>query len=83
VIDTQTNRVINTLSVGIHPIDAAFAPDGQFVYVLNAGPYHEEPGSVSVISTQNQQVVLSQISLGGTARRIAFTPVRTLADVNL
>ncbi len=37
VIDTASNKVVNTIGVGDKPVDLAVDPDGSKVYVVNAG----------------------------------------------
>ena len=44
VIDTATNTVTTTITVGDFPRGVAFSPDGTTAYVVNTGP-----GTVSVI----------------------------------
>jgi len=58
VINTNTNTVIDTISVGNSPGDVAFAPDARKAYVVNNGR-----DSVSVIDTLNR-VVVREIPVG-------------------
>jgi len=59
VIDTTTDSVIGTITVGSDPRTVAFAPDDELAYVTNYGD-----GTVSVISTITDEV-LETLSLGG------------------
>lgn len=58
VINTVTNSVESSVTVGAHPNGVSVSPDGGTVYVANEGA-----GSVSVISTSTN-TVLYAISLG-------------------
>jgi len=51
VIDTSTNTVVQTLTVGKQPFPVASTPDGKFVYVGNY-----QGNSLSVISTKDYSV---------------------------
>ena len=53
VIDTSTNTVIATITVGIKPIDIAVTPDSSAVYVVNST---SPAGNVSVIDTSTNTV---------------------------
>jgi YVTN family beta-propeller protein len=60
VIDSATNKVTATITVGPNGYDLAVGPDGKFVYVQNAD------GSVSVIDTAKNRVAATiQTSAGG------------------
>jgi YVTN family beta-propeller protein len=52
VIDTNTNTVIKTISVGASPYNLAASPDGTHVYVAN-----QKANTVSVIDTNTNMVV--------------------------
>lgn len=52
VIDTGTNTVVKTISVGSLPEDVAITPDGEFAYMTNNGST-----TVSVIDTETKIVV--------------------------
>jgi YVTN family beta-propeller protein len=52
VIDTATNMVATTISVGNFPRGVTVAPDGKRAYVANSGS-----ASVSVIDTSTNTVV--------------------------
>ena len=58
VIDTRTNRVIDTISVGISPHEIVVSPDDRRAYVLNTGN-HTVNESISVIDTSTDSVVAS------------------------
>ena len=79
VINTQTNEVVGSpIGVGDNPNAIAIAPDGETAYVINEGysPSVEppEPGSVSVIDTQTNEVVGSPITVGDRPCAIAIAP---------
>jgi YVTN family beta-propeller protein len=59
IIDTGTNMVVKTLTVGTRANGIAITGDGNFVYVANqrADPSCSAGGSVSVISTATQTVI--------------------------
>jgi YVTN family beta-propeller protein len=64
VIDTFTNEVTDTITVGDSPSGVAFSPDGKYVYVTNngdmkvvaAGGEKNYPSTVSVIDTATNTV---------------------------
>jgi YVTN family beta-propeller protein len=66
VIDTATNTVIATVSVGDRPQGVAVSPDGTTVYVTNYG------GTVSVIDTATNTVA-STVNVGTNPNGIAVT----------
>ena len=68
VINTSTDNVVATVTVGNDPFGVAITPDGTSAYVANSGS-----GSVSVIDTTSRMVVAT-IILGGRPQAIAFTP---------
>ncbi|WP_179928437.1 beta-propeller fold lactonase family protein, partial [Bacillus cereus] len=51
VIDTSTNLVTTTITVGLTPFSVAITPDGSFAYVVNA-----DDDNVSVIDTSTNMV---------------------------
>jgi YVTN family beta-propeller protein len=72
VIDTKNNFVSPPITVGTDPIGIAITPDGKFAYVANFA--YEEPGTVSVIDTQTNQVVGTPITVGKGPYGVAITP---------
>ena len=58
VIDTKTNTLVKTISVGSQPEDVAITPDGGFAYMTNNGD-----GTVSVIDT-TANIVVKTITVG-------------------
>lgn len=71
VIDTATNTVVATVTVGIGPYGVAITPDGAFAYVAlfpTAGP-----NPVSVIDTATNTVVAT-VMVGGSPNAVAITP---------
>ena len=67
VIDTDTNRVTTTVSIGGDLLGVAITPDGASAYVGGFA------GAVSVIDTETNAVV-DTIAVGSQPRDIAFTP---------
>jgi YVTN family beta-propeller protein len=67
VIDTATNTVTATLSLGLGPVGVAVSPEGTRVYVSLL------VGFVSVIDTTTNTVVAT-VPVGSTARGIAVSP---------
>jgi YVTN family beta-propeller protein len=57
VIDTATDTVVATVSVGIQPYGVAVSPDGAKVYVTNLGDYPSYEGTVSVIDTATNTAI--------------------------
>jgi YVTN family beta-propeller protein len=69
VIDTATNTVTTTLSVGGFPWGVAISPDASRAYVANAFP----DNTVSVIATATNTVTTT-IAVGDFPEELAFTP---------
>jgi YVTN family beta-propeller protein len=63
------NDVIATATVGPYPYGVAVTPDGDHVYVSNAGE-----NTVSVIQTSDNTVVGSRITVGNEPTGVAVTP---------
>lgn len=70
VIDTQTNKVIDIIPLGVfaEPTSVAITPSGQYVYVADFGD-----GSVSVISTATNQVTATISNLYDSLDGIAIS----------
>jgi len=51
VINTASNKVTDTINVGIGPVGIAITPNGQFAYVTNS-----RDGSVFVIETSSNTI---------------------------
>jgi len=68
VINTSTNTVVNTITVGTRPYGVAITPNGLYAYVANVGS-----GTVSVINTSTNTVV-DTITVGGSPLGVAITP---------
>jgi YVTN family beta-propeller protein len=68
VIDTATNTVVATVTVGTGPFGVAVTPDGKHAYVTNGG------GTVSVIDTASNTVVGTPIPVGSFPDGVAVTP---------
>src|SRR5579864_5297690 len=75
VIDTQTNTVIATVSLGTNPAVVAITPDGSQAYVSDNGS-----STVSVIDTQTNAVIAT-MSVGINPSFFAITPNGTQAYV--
>ncbi len=77
VIDTTTNTVIATITIGAGtgPQGVAITPDGTRVYVSDFGSNH-----VSVISTATNTVTAT-VTVGSNPRGVAITPNGTRAYV--
>ena len=76
VIDTGTNSVVATVTVGSAPFGVAITPDGAHAYVTNIRSH-----TVSVIDTGTNTVVATVTGLGLAPHRIAITPDGTRAYV--
>lgn len=74
-INTVTNSVISTVTVGQFPFGLDVTPDGKKVYVANMNS-----GSVSVIDTVKNQVIAT-INVGPNPVKVAITPDGTKALV--
>jgi YVTN family beta-propeller protein len=67
VIDTVTNAVIDTVTVGFSPFGVVVTPDGSKVYVANSS------GTVAVIETVTNAVI-AKVTVGLGAAGVAVTP---------
>jgi YVTN family beta-propeller protein len=67
VMDTTTNKVVATVTVGGSPTGVAVTPDGKHVYVANNA-------NVLVIDTSNNTVVGTPITVGNGPVAVAVTP---------
>src|SRR5216684_599022 len=68
VIDTTSNTVVATVSVGGSPLEVAITPDGTRVYVTNAND-----NTLSVIDTASNTVVAT-VGVGAGPTAVAITP---------
>ena len=68
VIDTATDSVGATVTVGLNPLGVAVSPDGSRVYVTNYGS-----GTVSVIDTATDSVVAT-VTVGSNPIGVAVSP---------
>lgn len=86
VVDTATNNVTKTITVGPAPRAVAISPDGSLVYVANthyqnvSGTTTPGENTVSVINTTTNTVVAT-ISAGQNPSALAFSPNGTLAYI--
>ena len=71
VIDTTTNTLISSVSVGVNPSGVAVSPDGTRVYVAN-----RSSNTVSVIDAANNAVVAT-VPVGSTPLGVAVNPSGT------
>src|ERR1700685_1742798 len=76
VIDTSTNTVSATITVGTSPNGVAITPDGSMAYIANGG----SSGVVSVIDTSTKNATAT-ISVGEFPTGIAITPDGSTAYV--
>jgi YVTN family beta-propeller protein len=74
VANLDSNKVTNTVSVGVYPEDIAIDPLGDLAYVC------DQMGFVSVISL-SQMTNLWKVKTGGTPDGIALTPAGSFAVV--
>ncbi|MGQ9630106.1 MAG: hypothetical protein ACUVXI_07285 [bacterium] len=73
VIDTATDEVATTVTVGTNPQAIAANSDGSRIYVVNTGDYFSEFGTISVVDTGTDSVVAT-IEIGGSPQAIAIAP---------
>jgi YVTN family beta-propeller protein len=76
VLNAETNAVVGSVALGGEPSDVAITPDGSLAFVTNLN------GTVSVVSTANNQPVGAQIPVGVQPRGIAISPDGTVAYVS-
>jgi YVTN family beta-propeller protein len=76
VIDTSTNSVTATVTVGTSPVGVAVSPDGSTAYVPNSSS-----GTVSVIDTSTNSVTAT-VTVGSYPADVAFTPNSATAYVS-
>src|SRR6266478_2286692 len=75
VIDTTSNTVVATVSVGGSPLEVAITPDGTRVYVTNGND-----NTVSVVDAASNTVVAT-VRVGAPGLGVAITPDGTRAYV--
>src|SRR5271157_1946700 len=68
VIDTATNTVTATVSVGYNPIGVAVIPDGTKIYVINYGS-----NNISIIDIATNNVTAT-VNVGNDPWGVAVTP---------
>ena len=71
VIDTSTNQVVDTVTVGSEPRGVAITPDGAFAYVVNQATL--DGNTVSVIQTSTDSVIAT-VAVGTNPAQVAITP---------
>lgn len=90
VIDLSINTIVDTIPLGIQPSGIAITPDGKYVYVSNyytlyLGPNFTDltafQGTVNIIDTSNNQVILPTINVGSSPAGIAINQDGTYAYV--
>lgn len=67
-IDTQTDRVVTQIGVGVHPAHVVITPDGSQAYVTNGGE-----GTVSIVDLQAQKVIAT-VKVGSYPHGIRMRP---------
>ncbi len=80
VINTTSNSVVNTISLGEGPFAVAFNPSGTLAYVTETGYAPYATGIVDVVNTESNTVV-DKINVGQVPLGVAFNPSGTLAYV--
>ncbi len=75
VINTATNTVVTTITVGIDAFGVTVSPDGGFVYVTNGGA-----DTLSVIDTSTNTVTAT-VTVGTGPGGVAITPDGSFAYV--
>lgn len=90
VLDLSTNKIVDTIKVGIQPSGIAIAPNGRFLYVTNYFSLYDGIGfnnlafgigTVSVIDIVTRKVVGQPLLVGASPAWIAITPDGTRAYV--
>jgi YVTN family beta-propeller protein len=76
VVDTVSDTVSTTITVGNGPTGSAVSPDGTKTYVSNTAD-----GTVSVINNATNTVIGSPITVGSSPNGVAITPDGTKAYV--
>jgi len=79
VIDTATNSVVDTVTVGDNPYGVAVHPAGTLVYVANSKDGHtnpQPPFTVSVIDTSTNSVI-DTVVVGNIPYGVAINPAGT------
>lgn len=62
ILNTSTNTVVNSITVGTNPLSAAISWDGQYLYVTNSGVSNQSSSwSVSVISLATNSVIQTAV----------------------
>ncbi len=82
VIDTITNTIVDTITVGTMPSGITFNPSGTLAYVTNYNDENSIPllGSVDIIDTASKTIVGS-ITVGNGPADIQLNPAGTIAYV--
>ena len=68
VINTQTNTIINTITVGSSPVGVTFDPSGTYAYVTN-----QNGNSISVINVTTNSVIAT-IPVSGNPGKFTLNP---------
>jgi YVTN family beta-propeller protein len=76
VIDTKTQRVIDTIGLANNPgYQAALTPNGDYLYlVVSNGPGRNEPGYLTMIDTKHDTVVGNPLEVGNGPSGVAVAP---------
>lgn len=74
VLDLTTNTITGVLTVGLAPADLALSRDNRFVYVINYVDGNPGTGTMSVINTSDNSVLLNVTTGLSGPFAIAITP---------
>ena len=74
IIDTTTNAIIGTFSVGLHPRFILFSPDGNTAYVETSSQLEDTYRTIAVVDVANKKVVANIVDIGGLFTYMALTP---------
>lgn len=74
IVNLATNTIIGTLTVGLAPAALAMSPDGAFVYVINYVDGNPGTGTLSIIRTSDNTVMVNAVTGFSGPFGIALTP---------
>ncbi len=78
VIDSATNTVLTTVTVGVNPMGMVLSPDSSTLYVNDIGATSDDdaPSGIAVLDTASLQIV-DRIAVGLNPDRMAVNPAGT------